>query len=90
MNYKQKSDEIKIAIILIKERRSSNELRFRKLNEIADLCEMYNYSDDIKSIFVKESLKMQKLNQQVKWIRYLKRVLIDMERYELLHFLKLD
>lgn len=90
MTYKQKADQIRIAILLIKERRISNATRQRKLQEIADLCEMYNYGDFLKSEFVEESLKMQRLNQQVKWIRYLRDTLLFTERYELLHELKLE
>lgn len=90
MDYKRKSDEIRLASILVRDKRTSYNLRAKKLNEIADLSEMYNYGDTLKHEFVKNSLNMQKLNQQVKWNRYYKELLIEMERYELLHFLKLD
>lgn len=84
MDYKRKADEIRLCIFLIRERRVSNTLRQRKLNEIADLSEMYNYSDTLKTEFVKESMKLQKFNKQVEWIRYYEKILLGSERYELL------
>lgn len=87
MEYKRKSDEIRICIILIKNRSSSKALITRKLNEMADLSEMY-FHENLKYKFVKESLRLQELNKQSEWLKYYKKILLEFEMYELLSLLK--
>lgn len=88
MNYKRKADEIRVCIILIKDKSVSKTLRIRKLNEMAELSEMFLFSDELKKEFVKESLRLQRLNKQVEWIRYYKEILLKLEMYEILSLLK--
>lgn len=88
MDYKRKADEIRVCIILIKDKSVSKTLRIRKLNEMADLSEMFLFSDELKKGFVRESLRLQRLNKQVEWIRYYKDILLQLEMYEILSFLK--
>lgn len=88
MDYKRKADEIRVCIILIKDKSVSKTLRIRKLNEMADLSEMFLFSDELKKEFVKESLRLQRFNKQVEWIRYYKDILLQLEMYEILSFLE--
>lgn len=81
MNFKEKADEIRWGISLIKGKNVSNSLKETKLKLIAEIC---GFDEDLTSDFIESSIRMQRLNEQVRWGRCFKNTLIKNENYELL------
>ena len=86
MNFKQKSDEIRWGISLIKSKDVSKLLKENKLKLIAEICE---FDEDVTSDFIERSIKMQEAGEQKRWNNCFKNSLIINGNYEILTHLKL-